>query len=374
MAGKKGSKKKKTKKEELGEGQPTEKSEDEKATKEEKSEQKEMKKSTVEIETIKEEDAIEKEDEYAIEMLGWATSGYDTTKLEDMIKGKSKKKFEKEFKKVKKNIEKLNKLKEELEELNISGVEKEVDELLKVLNDPYQVKEAEKQFDKIKKMIYVKDLESELDSMMSVEELKERIEEIKARLKNIDEVEKIEDDIKDLRREFKESYALAEFVEMIDERPRAVKKIKVTEEEQKSKHPMEINDIFVFSANGKFLGHKTARKGKIDKKNLMEKLNLVKNLVKNDRFSPGVLIKVPKEGKILLIQKGKLVAIGMMVSGDVHRLIGKLLKKGIGMIEKEDEDAIKNWDGSKSSLIHLQKNMNAIMYAAMKLGKEMKEK
>lgn len=336
--------------------------------------EKEMEKSAVEMEPIKEEDAIEEEDEYAIEILGWATSGYDTSRLEELMKGRSKKKFEKEFKKVKKNIEKLRNIKKGLEELNISGVEKEVDELLKILNDPYKVKEVEKGFEKIKKMVRARDMEAELDSMMAVEELKDRIEALKARLKNIDELDSVEEEMKDLRREFKESYILSEFVEMIEEKPRTVKKIKVIEEEQKSRHPMEIKDLFVFSGEGKFLGHKTARKGKIDKKQLIEKLNIARDFVKNERFSPGVLIKVPKDGETLLVQKGNFVALGMIVTGETHRLTGKLMKKGIEMIEKDNEDALKNWNGKASSLLRMKKDMNAIIYAAIKLGKEMQEK
>lgn len=348
----------------------------EEAVKEVKAEEKEEKsenKEEVEIEKIKDEDAIEKEDEYAIAILGWATAGYNTDKLEELMKEGDKKKFEREFKKVKRAISKLEKIKKEIEELNIAGVEKEVDDLLNLLNDPYKVKEAEKQLEKIKKLVKAKDFEVELDSMMVVEELKPKILEIKEKLKDLKNLDKVEEDIKDLRREFKESYFVAEFVDMIEEKPRAVKKIKVTEEVQKSAHPMEILDLFVFANTGKFLGHKTARKGKIDKKAIVERLNMARDFVKDSRFSPGVLIKVPKGDETLLLHKGDFISVGIIISGVPHRLIGKLLKKGVHMIETEDSDAIKNWDGSRESLLHLKKNMDAIMYAAKKLGEEMKK-
>ncbi len=372
MAKKKRSSKKKVKEEKTEESKaPEEEKKEEKPEKTQKKTKKD-KKEEMEMEKIKDAGAIEKEDEYAIEILGWATAGYDTSKLEELMKEGDEKKFEKEFRKVKRAISKMEKIKKELEELNIAGVEKEVDELLKILNDPYKVKEAEKQLKNIKKLVKAKDLEVELDSMMVVEDLKPKIMEMKEKLKDVKNLDKIEEEIKDLRREFKESYFVAEFIEMIEEKPRAVKKIKVTEEVQKTANPMEVLDLFVFSNTGKFLGHKTARKGKIDKKSIIERLNMARDFVKNERFSPGVLIKVPKEGETLLMHKGNFVAVGIIISGIPHRLVGKLLKKGVEMIERENESVVKHWDGSKKSLMHLKKNMDAIMYAAMKLGDEMK--
>jgi hypothetical protein len=365
---KRSSRKKKEVKEEKTEEKPQEK--EEAPVKEEKVEKK---KEEMEIEKIKEESAIEKEDEYAIEILGWATAGYDTSKLEEAMKSGNKKKFEREFKKFKKGVEKLEEIKKELEELNIAGVEEEVDKLLTVLDDPYKVKDAEKELEKIKKLVRIKDLEVELDSMMVVEELKPKIMEIKKKLKDVKNLDEIETEIKDLRREFKESYFVAEFIETIEEKPRAVKKIKVTEEVEKTSNPMVVLDLFVFSNSGKFLGHKTARKGKIDKKSIIERLNMARDFVKNEKFAPGVLIKVPKGGETLLLHKGNFVAVGIIISGTPHKLVGKLLKKGVGMIESEDAEAIKNWDGSRASLLHLKKNMDAIMYAAIKLGEEMKK-
>lgn len=374
MAKKKRSSKKKVREEKAEEQVPQEEKKEEKPEEsaEEKAEPK-AKKEEMTIEKLKEESAIEKEDEYAIEILGWATAGYNTDKLEEIMRTGDKKKFEREFKKFKKGVEKLEKIKKELEELNIAGVEGEVDKILGLLDDPYKVKEAEKELKKIKDMVRAKDLEVELDSMMVVEELKPKILELKEKLKDIKNLKKVEEDIKDLRREFKESYFVAEFVEMIEEKPRAVKKIKVTEEVEKTSTPMKVLDLFVFSNTGKFLGHKTARTGKVDKKAIIERLNMARDFVKNEKFAPGVLIKVPKGGEILLLHKGNFVAVGIIISGTPHRLIGKLLKKGVGMIESEDAEAIKNWDGSRESLMHLKKNMDAIMYAAIKLGDEMKK-
>lgn len=376
---KRSSRKKKEVKEEKPEEQAPQEEKKEEKTEEkakgkaESEAKKEPKKEEMKMEKLKDESAIEKEDEYAIEILGWATAGYNTDKLEEIMKTGDKKKFEREFNKFKKGVKKLEKIKKELEELNIAGVEGEVDKILELLDDPYKVKEAEKELKKIKDMVRAKDLELELDSMMVVEELKPKILELKEKLKDIKNVDKIEEEIKDLRREFKESYFVAEFVEMIEEKPRAVKKIKVTEEVEKTSNPMKVMDLFVFSNTGKFLGHKTAREGKIDKKAIIERLNMARDFVKKKEFAPGVLIKVPKEGEILLMHKGNFVAVGIIISGTPHRLIGKLLKKGVGMIESEDAKAIKNWDGSRESLMHLKKNMDAIMYAAIKLGEEMKK-
>ena len=367
MGRKKSSGKKSTKKKPVKE----EKKPEEKETSEEAP--KEARKEEVKAEPLEDKDAIDKDDEYAIQILGWATAGYDTSKLEELFAGKSRKKFEREFKKFSKAIKRIEEMKKEVEELNISGVEDEIQKLVGTINDPYKLKESEKQLEMIKRMVKAKDMENELKSMMSVEGLRKKAENVKKMLKDLDNLEKAEEELKDLRREFKEEYFVSEFVEMIEEKPREVKKIKITEEKQKSRRPMQVLDLFIFAKGGKFLGHKTSRKGMTDRKELVEKLNIARDFVKNEQFRAGVLIKVPKGGETLLLHKGELVSIGILISGEPHKLTGKLLKKGAEMIEKENAPVITGKEKSDEAMKHLKKNMGALMYAAMKLGDEMKK-
>ncbi len=339
--------------------EPEKAPEDEKTPKEEKTKDK----------------AIEEEDEYAITLLGWATAGYDTSKLEDSLSRGDMKAFKKDYKRFEKGIIRIEEIKREIESLNIAGVEKEVDDLLQVLKDPLHTKKAENYLERLKKLIHAKDLEVELESMMSVESLKSRALSLKDDLKDPDNIDDVEEQMKDMRREFKEEYALNQFMELIDEKPREVKKIKVVEEVRKTANPMMVKDLFVFTSTGKFMGHKTARKGAIDKKNLIEKLNSARDIIRNDKISPGMSVKIPRGDEILLVHKGARISVGMIISGQPHKLAGQLLKKGVEMMEREDADIIKKWDSKskKPTLPHMKKNMNAIMYAAMKLGDEMRK-
>ncbi len=322
----------------------------------------------------KEESAVEDEDEYAITILGWATAGYDTTKLEDALARRDMKSFKKDYVRFKKGVERIEEIKREVESLNIAGVEKDVNHLLTLLKDPLHVKKAENYLERVKKLIHAKDLEVELNSMMSIESLKPKADELLEDLKDPDNIDDVEEAMKDLRREFKEEYALNQFMELIDEKPREVKRIKVVEEVRKTSNPMMVKDLFVFTSTGKFMGHKTARKGAIDKKKLIGKLNEAREIIKNENISAGMSVKIPSEGEeLLIVHKGAHVSAGLIISGKPHKLVGQLLKKGVEMMEHEDAEAIAAWSPKekKPTLPHLKKNMNAIMYAALKLGKEM---
>ena len=345
---------------------------------EEKAEEKPPEEKKEDTKKEKESPVVDEDDEYAIVILGWATAGYDTSQLENSLSKGDKKTFKKDFERFQKGVARTEEIKKEIETLNIAGVEKEVDELLKLLQDPLHIRRAENYFEKVKKLIHAKDLEVELDTMMSVDSLRGRAEDLKKDLQDPDNIDDVEEQMKDLRREFKEEYALNQFMELIDEKPREVKRIKVTEEVRKTSNPMVVKDLFVFTSSGKYIATKTVRPDAKDpqvKKGIIEKLNKAKEIIGNPNVSTGMSLKIPAGDETLLVHKGEHVAIGLIISGVPHKLTGKLLKKGVGMMEREDADAIAKWSPGqkKVNLPHVKKNMNAIMYAAMKLGDEMKK-
>lgn len=306
-------------------------------------------------------------------LLSWTADGYDVDALEEVLESGDEKRIRAEFKEFEDAVAKTEEVKKELDGFNTSGLTNEIDALTDLLVDPKNYKEAGAQFELLKKKRKAIDLRSELDKMV-LPAMKDRVAELKSRLNNLEDVDRIERDIEQLKVEYKESY----FVEGI------VSDVKTAEKEPptapvKPKRPpvkaavgpMMVKDIFLLYKDGRFISHHTSRPvSKEEQTQLFADLKVGRNYLRSPKYVPHKLNAIKAEGRHIIVQSGNFTVVIMIAEGDVNPWTERIIAKVLNLMEKEDVAELRGWTGDVSALKSSGKYMQALLFACMKLAKK----
>ena len=238
------------------------------------------------------------------------------------------------------------------------------------------MEEAEERFSKLKRMAAIRDVRHELEPYLEVEALAPRVRKVFERLEQGEDPSALEVEIKDIKREYKEEYFLSQLTDtLVSAKPMEVKRAPilkaVADTPLAEKKSMEVEDLFLLSKRDyRLIHHVTNREiTEEEKKEVFKELKAVRSFIRHSgQFKPGELNIIKFEDKISLIQDGQTAMLAMVVKGDVNIWAKKLMNKVLGMIEKEEGDVLRTWDGDPSKVPVSKKNMTALMYACMRLG------
>jgi len=318
----------------------------------------------------KEEKKVSKNEKYSRQLLEWSTEGYDVSPLEKLIKDGGED-LDRMFRAYEKSIERIEEIKKDLSSLNVSRLDEYVDRIMKMIKRPSKIKQIEREYALIKKAAEIRDIDYELKKL-AVPGLKERVEEVRAKLRDPSRLEEVKIDLKDLQRDYKENYFLEQITkEMAPTPPMEKKTIKEFQKKEKG-GKMVVDDLFLlYKKDLKLISHHTTQKlSSEERKKLLAQLQTIRSFIKMGKsYKSGMLNIIKYRDKFIFILEGKYVIMALSAHGSIEKWAGRLMEKVIGLIEKEDEAALKNWDGDVNKITSEKKNMKALLYVSAKLSK-----
>jgi hypothetical protein len=304
------------------------------------------------------------EEKFQSKLLAWEAEGYAVERLQETLSRKDPD-TGRAFEKFEADVAELAKLKAELLDLNISGLDAEAEEINRDVNlkNPYLLDDIKGKLALLKKKIKVRDMVYDLDGL-SLPSTKARVEAAKKKLaENPEMADQMDVEIADIRREYKEAYFL-EGVQA-DAKPRepiVTKKVESAKVSDRPLNPMVVSDIFLLYRDGKFISHHTTRVASRD-------LRTSRNYIRSPKYVAGRLNIVTLNGKKILVQSGRNVVVVLVMTGDVNPWTERIVGKVVNLLEKEDGAALANWSGDVAALRSAGKYMTALLYACMKLAK-----
>ncbi len=300
-------------------------------------------------------------------ILKWAAEGYNVDELEELLDSGKTKGVKKAFDNFEADIKKVEVFRDELDSLDLVGMDSEVEAFMEMLTYPGDIENIEKEFNKLKNARRILEINRELDGMV-LDSLKDRVESIREMLE--DNLEEAENELLGLKKDYKEAYfedGVEAFVST-DEKPKPTSKKAAA---GNGKMPMEVKDIFLLYKDGKFISHHTARVvPKEEQEQLFADLKTGRNYLKSPNYKPQKLNVISVNNRKILVQGGQFTVIIMVVAGDVNPWTEKIIGKVQGLLEKEDMKALQSWNGDVASLKSAGKYMTALLYACMKLSKK----
>ncbi|MDG6220586.1 MAG: helix-hairpin-helix domain-containing protein [Candidatus Thermoplasmatota archaeon] len=321
------------------------------------------------------------EGDVSARLLAWSVDGFDVAFLESVPADERDDNFVALYNKTAKAIDEIEAIRDELAEMNILGLEGDVDRLIALLNYPQRVDEIKAMFSALKGHAASRNVRYEIAHLAEIESLAPQVNKVLAKLDagQYDETVKIE--IADIKRAYKEDFFLSQMAEQISAAPpmevkKATALTKVIETPVAEKKPMHVEDLFLLHKEDyRLIHHLTNRTiGDQEKQEVFTELKALRSFVRNnERFKPDELNIIKFGDKIALLQQGDQTLLTVVVRGDVNIWAKKLIGKVLAMIEKDEIQALKGWDGDASKLPGAKKNMTALMYACVRLGEQKAE-
>jgi predicted RNA-binding protein (virulence factor B family) len=234
--------------------------------------------------------------------------------------------------------------------------------------NPMNHKEAAQAFEAIKFSRRSAEIMSALNKMV-LPAMKARVEAMKAMLADPKDLEAIENEFSNLKRDYKEAYAEEGVkAQIVTAQPEPVKV------EQRSRLPMTVKDIFLLYKDGRFISHHTNRVvSKEQQKELFADLKVGRDLLRSPKYLPQKLNIIPGQSRNILVQSGRFTVVIIVAEGSVDPWSEKITTKVITLMEKEDQVHLKDWNGDVSALKSSGKYMQALLFAFMKLANKGKQ-
>ena len=306
---------------------------------------------------------------YKTALLKYQTDSLDTAELEDLMENASVKKIREGFRAFEEGLEKVQEIKIALEDMELAGLDNEVEELTQLLANPKNYEEAATKFEELKFKQKTSSIHDELNKMV-LPAMKERVAEMKARLDAMEDLDAIEESMIELRRDYKEAYAEeGVMAHVASEGPASAKASPAAPKGKKT--PMIVKDIFLLYKDGRFISHHTNRVvSKDQQKVLFADLKTGRNFLRSPKYIPQKLNVIPVAKRHILVQSGKFTVVIMITEGAVDPWTERIVTKVLNLMEKEDANELRAWNGEVASLKSSGKYMQALLFACMKLSKK----
>lgn len=294
----------------------------------------------------------------------FSADGYDVTSLEALLETASTSELKEALTSFEGGIEKTKLIKDELLQMDLVGLDKDVEELYLLLANPLQHDVASAKFAGLKFRRRANDIISALNKMV-LPSMKPKAEALKAKIEASSNLDAIEIEFSDLKREYKEAYA----EDGVKAQMVMVEPEQVSTEAPKARTPMIVKDIFLLYKDGRFISHHTNRVvTKEQQKELFTDLKTGRNFLRSPKYLPQRLNVIPVENRHILVQSGRFTVVIVITEGSVDPWSEKIVTKVITLMEKEDQIQLKEWNGDVSSLKSSGKYMQALLFAFMKLS------
>ncbi len=296
------------------------------------------------------------------------TEGLDTSELEELMDNATVKNIREGFRAFEGALEKVEEIKSALKDMEIVGLDTEVDELNQLLSNPSNNETASAKFEELKFKQQASSIHKELDEMV-LPAMKEAVNKMKARLDDMEDLTIIQVDMGELRRDYKEAYAEEGVMAHVVSEGEAP--AKPSSPAGKKKIPMIVKDIFLLYKDGRFISHHTNRVvSKDQQKILFADLKTGRNFLRSPKYIPQKLNVIPVEKRHILVQSGKYTVVIMITEGAVDPWTERITTKVLTLMEKEDAMELRAWNGEVSNLKSSGKYMQALLFACMKLSKK----
>ncbi len=302
------------------------------------------------------------------QLAKFSADGYDVSSIEAMMETATSDELKAALKTFENGIEKVKSLTESIQSIDPAGIEKELDELKKLLSDPMKHEQASELLEKINIARRSGEIMSALNKMV-LPSMKSRVEALKVMLQEAKDLTAVEAEFSTLKKDYKEAYAeegVKAQVVMTQQEP--------AQPEQKARVPMVVKDIFLLYRDGKFISHHTNRViSKEQQKDLFADLKTGRDFLRSPKYVPQKLNVIPGQNRNILVQSGRFTVVIVIAEGSVHRLSENITTKVITLMEKEDLLQLKDWKGDVSLLKSSGKYMQALLFAFMKLSNQAKQ-
>jgi len=313
----------------------------------------------------------EEEDEYSMTIMEWQAQGYNTTYLEELMDTASKQELDEAFDLYEENLERLREIIRNVEDIETDErMAKDVLSIRELLTNPMKVDDVEASLEGLMKKIHINRLRDELYEL-DTRGLETQVNEVEEFMKNPDNIAAIQKKISDLRREIKARFfegAVA--MEFTPKKKVVHRKIRIVRKEaQKASAETLVRDLMVLHRDGTLLSHLT-RRSKEDFQNMkLKQINhLIQSKVRLPRDQVGLNIVEYYDDK-LVIHNGPNLSMILIISGDMRKGLDSVLNKAIGLLEKRYHDKLEGWKGDPADLSGIAKYTDILMDAFVKMEK-----
>lgn len=324
-------------------------------------------------ELSKQEDESAK-DVYIGKLLEWQAAGYEVSGLEELMQ-KGEVFIKREFEQYEKNIEVLEKLKEEIDGLEVmEGFDEQVSRLLSMLDNPDKIHIIEKELNILKKDLKLKELEEELNNI-NPRGLEKQIEEARSLLSDPNNIPELEKKIKDVRRSEKEMFF--QFAVQQEFKPPPVvkkKKVKVFDQTAVASAPVKPESAFLFYRDGRLLSFSSVLPKTPEVHTSLDKTAAMLEKQLKERFlgEEKEFMKIELGKKKIFFLRSRNIITVVVITGEEHKLTQKLMQKVSDLVERKYVEQLHGWDGSPDTLLGSEKYMNAQLQTFIKLDQRLK--
>jgi hypothetical protein len=287
----------------------------------------------------------------------WIAEGYEVEPLMKAVQSKDHTKIQRNFKKFDKNIRRMDRLKTKLEEMGYDEDNPRYNEISKVLKDPNRVIEVEEFLQSIAVEPKLKELQGELASL-NVSGFEKEAEEIKAKFNDPEKIEEIEKDITALKRRIKEKFFEEAFEDVV-----------VSKKAEDAIKGSIAETIFLLHRDGTLLAVKSKIPPKNLNKRLMSRMVMAIREQMGKAFKEGQHVhSLTYEGHTIILEDSIHVYAAVVVKGEATPVMYKIILKALQIMERKLKHSLENWTGDRSTLENLEKYTTAIFQAFEKLG------
>jgi hypothetical protein len=302
---------------------------------------------------------------FKTQIAKFSADGFDVSALEAMMETASADELKEILKVFEEGIEAIKAIKTGMSEMDLTGLEKEVEELNELLSDPTKHQKATALFGNIKFNRRANEILAAVNKMV-LPSMKEKADAFKAVLETSRDLEAIEAEFSNLKRDYKEAYAEEGVKAQV-----TTAQTSPARTEPRSKMPMTVKDIFLLYRDGKFISHHTNRVvSKEQQKELFADLKTGRDFLRSPKYTPQKLNVISAQSRNILVQSGRFTVVIIIAEGSVDPWSEKITSKVIALLEKEDQMQLKDWNGDVSALKSSGKYMQALLFAFMKLSKK----
>jgi hypothetical protein len=260
------------------------------------------------------------------------------------------------FRVYEKNIKKMERLKERLAKLEFDRTSQRFNQLIDSFKNPALVDDVEKFLVSIESGPKIQELRAELASL-NVTEFEAEAAELRERLQDPNDVDRLEKDIKALKRKIKEKFFMEAFEDVV-----------LPTEEEKGKS-FVAETIFLLHRDGTLLAVKSKIPPKELDKQLLSKMVMAIREQMSKAFNEGEHIHtISFKDHEIILEESEHVYAAVVVMGEAKPIMYKIILKALRIMEAKMEPEFKKWKGDRSTLKNLDKYTTAIFQALDKLA------
>ncbi|MDO9538136.1 MAG: hypothetical protein Q7J68_07440 [Thermoplasmata archaeon] len=290
----------------------------------------------------------------ASSLYNWVAIGYLVDPILETMRSGDSDAIDKSFKEFSEKVARLEKVLDQLENLNFNEKHEMFSQHSDKLNDPLQVESLESLATSLKITPRLKELKAELASL-NIVGFEEEAKKIHILFTEETDLDVVENEIKKLQKKIKEKFFEEAFEDAVEPPVQATKFVAET--------------IFLLHKDGTLLSVKSKKSPtELDKK-LMSRMVMAIKEQMTKAFKEGEHVhSLTYEGHTIILEDSTHVYAAVVIVGESKPVMYRVILKAIQIMENKLATEFTNWKGDRNSLENLDKYTSAIFQALDKLS------